>query len=82
MIIVKFFASFRERAGKEEVTLNIEDKTSLGEVIERLKEKVPGLNKFMEEGNAIIAVNHEVANRDAIVKKGDEIAIFPPVSGG
>jgi molybdopterin synthase sulfur carrier subunit len=30
----------------------------------------------------LVAVNQEMANRETLVQQGDELAIFPPVTGG
>ena len=30
----------------------------------------------------MLSVNHEMVDRDHVVKDGDEIGIFPPVTGG
>ncbi|WP_069469877.1 MoaD/ThiS family protein [Candidatus Marithrix sp. Canyon 246] len=32
--------------------------------------------------NLLIAINQEYADKDAIVNAGDEVAFFPPVTGG
>lgn len=82
MVRVKFFASYREQIGKDELLLELGGKITLKELLERLKEKAPQLDKILDEGGAIIAVNHEVADRDALVSPEDEVAVFPPVSGG
>ncbi len=81
-IKIRFFASFRERLGREEMALNIEEDLTLEEVLGSLGESSNELKELLETGNAIIAVNQEVAKMDTDVKAGDEIAIFPPVSGG
>lgn len=81
MTKIKFFAGFREKIGRTEVELHIENAT-LSEVISILDKQVKGFKKIMEEGNVVIAVNHEVADSDTAVHNEDEIAIFPPVSGG
>lgn len=82
MVTVKFFAGFREKAGKGEIELDVMEKTSLTKIVEILEKRIPDLGKLAEEGSAIIAVNREVADLDSIIKNEDEIAIFPPVSGG
>jgi len=82
MVTVKFFASFREKIGKSEIKWSTKGETTLENVIEVLDKKIPGLKKMIEEGNAVVALNEEVAAENAVVKESDEIAIFPPVSGG
>ncbi len=82
MVTVKFFASFREKVGKPEIKLSTKAGATLENVIEVLEKKIPGLKKLIEEGNAVVALNEEIAAKSAVVKESDEIAIFPPVSGG
>lgn len=82
MVTVKFFASFREKVGKSEIKLSTSREATLENVIEALEKKIPGLKKLIAEGNAVVTLNEEIAAKDALVKEGDEIAIFPPVSGG
>ena len=36
----------------------------------------------LEEENVICAINHSVVARDAELAAGDEVAFFPPVTGG
>jgi molybdopterin synthase sulfur carrier subunit len=37
----------------------------------------------LEPGRAVrIAVNHDLAQRDTPIRPGDEVALFPPVTGG
>lgn len=79
---VRFFANFREKAGLEETTLEIRDKTTVAQVIGELAKSLGALKELFKSGSVIVAVNHEVAVPELIVKDGDEIAIFPPVSGG
>ena len=82
MVTVKFFASFKEKIGKPEIKLSTKGAATLENVIEALETKIPGLKKLIEEGNAVVALNEEIAAKNAVVKESDEIAIFPPVSGG
>ena len=74
-ITVKYFASLRERQGKSEETVNLEKETSVAEVWE----KVSGSS---ESDNVLMAINMEYVKPDAKVKEADEVAFFPPVTGG
>jgi molybdopterin converting factor subunit 1 len=82
MVRIKLFAGFRERAKRSEVNIEIEGEASMGKFVDILGKELPELKKFLSEGNAIIAVNQEVADETTKVKNEDEVAIFPPVSGG
>jgi|Deesub1362A_J573_1020465.scaffolds.fasta_scaffold00016_8 molybdopterin converting factor subunit 1 len=82
MVKVKLFAGFRELAKKSNFDISLGRDISLNEFISRLCDEIPALKKPLAERNAIIAVNHKVADEDTVIKNGDEVAIFPPVSGG
>ena len=82
MVKIKFFASFRERLGREELDIELDKKITIAELLEKLKTELPEAGKILGSGRCIIAVNQEVAKGETPVSQGDEVAIFPPVSGG
>lgn len=75
MIQVKFFASLRERVGKADMLLPATGLTTVLDVW-------AAATDFDMPANTLVAVNHEYVARDATVKDGDEVAFFPPVTGG
>ncbi len=79
---IKFFASFREKTGMDEMDLDIRGQITVTQVIDDLTRSLGMVKELFKSGAVIIAVNREVAKPELIVKDGDEIAIFPPVSGG
>jgi molybdopterin synthase sulfur carrier subunit len=82
MINILYFASFREMLGKADEQIKLEHNT-VDELLADLAER--GENWAMalrDNHNLQIAVNHDVAHRDTELKAGDEVAFFPPVTGG
>ncbi len=84
MARVKLFANFREAAGVREVSVEAE---TVAEVLEKLAEMFPTLRELMFEGRELksyvnIMVNGRHAKLDQKIGKDDEVAVFPPVSGG
>ncbi len=79
MVRVKFFANFREIAGKKELEI---DAGTLGEVLMRLLSLYPEFEMLMDY--AVITVNGRIVDRneDLVLEKEDVVAVFPPVSGG
>ncbi|HKG12148.1 MAG TPA: molybdenum cofactor biosynthesis protein MoaE [Pyrinomonadaceae bacterium] len=77
---VLFFGAAREAAADEAV-LQVSRGATAREAFERLLEEYPSLRRF--SASLLVAVNQEYA-RDLSVelKEGDELAVFPPVSGG
>ncbi len=81
MVRVRFFAGFREKIGEDELRIETSDIT-LEKLIEILEEQNVGIKELIEKNGATIAVNRKVAKLSDTVKNSDEVAIFPPVSGG
>jgi len=82
MVNVLYFASFREMLGKANEQIDAEHKT-VECLIESLATRGENWQKaLLENKNLQIAVNHDVAQRDTQIKAGDEVAFFPPVTGG
>ncbi len=83
-IDVLYFAWLRQKvgAGTEAVTPPA-DVATVGALIDWLKQRSPGhADAFANVRFVRAAVNHEFASLDTAVKPGDEIAFFPPVTGG
>ncbi|MCX6647964.1 MAG: MoaD/ThiS family protein, partial [Candidatus Bathyarchaeota archaeon] len=55
-----------------------------GSTAEALKRRVQGLHDSLkaQEGNILVAVNGSFVEPKRVLKPGDEVALFPPVSGG
>lgn len=75
-IRVRYFASLREKMGRVEESLAHEDIHSVAEVWKAVNRGHP----LPEE--ILCAVNLEYADPDTPVRDGDEVAFFPPVTGG
>lgn len=74
-ITVRFFASIRERLGKGE---DIIDYKGISTVIDVWNQSA----QIPLPVNVLAAVNMEYARPDQEVRDGDEVAFFPPVTGG
>ena len=75
-IKVKLFASLREALGYAERDMEIYDGQTLHEVWKQV------IGGAAQSGEVLMAINMDYANPEAIVKDGDEVAFFPPVTGG
>ena len=88
-ISVKMFATVREAAGTPECALEADD---LADLISKLRKSLgPALSKIFNqldsdpEGLVILVNGINVERRNLTTVKfrdGDDVAIFPPVSGG
>ncbi len=75
MVTVKYFASLREQLGKSEELLTLNEPMPISEVWERVSGE-------SSSDNILMAINMEYVKSAAIVREGDELAFFPPVTGG
>lgn len=85
MITILYFARFREKLGldRETMVFPADDAASVQTVLDQLTGR-GGLWAELLGGDrgVLVAVNQEMANRDSSISDGDEVAIFPPVTGG
>lgn len=73
-IQVKFFASLREKIGRSDITLTV-----TGTALEIWRHAT---NNAPMPDNLLVSINLEYAKLDSLVNDGDEVAFFPPVTGG
>ena len=81
---VKYFAWLRSKTGvaSEDVTPPAGIAT-VGALVDWLAARGPGYAEAFRERSAVrAAVNHEFAGFEHAVAPGDEVAFFPPVTGG
>ena len=81
---VLFFAALREQVGvaSEEVDLPGEKSTIAG-LRSHLASRGGAWTSALSERKLLrFAVNQDMARPDALLKAGDEVAFFPPVTGG
>jgi molybdopterin synthase catalytic subunit len=72
---IRLFAILRERAGAQQLELDLPDGARVQDALDRLAALTDGVR-------VVMAVNHEYADADMPLHGGDELALIPPVSGG
>lgn len=82
-ITVKFFSLIREAVDTEQLTLEMSDRLS---TVEALKNELSLRGEIWKEAlshpNLIQAINQRVVFQEEGIKDGDEVAFFPPMTGG
>ncbi|WP_222920059.1 ubiquitin-like small modifier protein 1 [Natrinema sp. SYSU A 869] len=88
----KLFADLAERAGDKHVTVDAAAGDTVGDAFEALLEAAPELEgRVLEDGELRSQINVlrngtnvlvEEDGMETVLEEGDELALFPPVSGG
>ncbi|RYY03211.1 MAG: molybdopterin converting factor subunit 1 [Gammaproteobacteria bacterium] len=82
MITILFFAQLREQLETEKLTVDVISSMSIAALRDYLIEKNPQWITFLSNGNLLFSVNKTLVKASHIVNDGDEVAFFPPVTGG
>ncbi len=83
-LTILYFAWLRERVGRSEEELDLPAGVrTVADLVAHLADRDPGYaTAFQNRRTVRCAVNQEFADPDAPIHPGDEIAFFPPVTGG
>lgn len=84
MIKVLFFAQVRELVGCSELEINLDNLTehSAEGLRVELAQRGDKWALALESGKLLVAVNQTIVPLESTLQDGDEIAFFPPVTGG
>ena len=77
---VLYFATLRQHAGLREESISLGDDASLRDLRELLGNERPAILASL--ASAVASINREFARSEELLHDGDEVAFFPPVSGG
>lgn len=75
-ITVKYFASLREQVGVDQESIDSQGIANVRELLAATQ----AAEKLAD--NTLVAVNQQYGDFDSAVAAGDEVAFFPPVTGG
>ncbi|OCG07477.1 molybdopterin synthase sulfur carrier subunit [Gilliamella sp. wkB178] len=76
-----FFAQIRELIDTESITLNANQETVCS-LLDQLSQRGEKWALALKENVVLCAVNQILVDGDYLIQDGDEIAFFPPVTGG
>jgi molybdopterin synthase sulfur carrier subunit len=76
MIKILYFASLREQIGRGSDAIELKQPMS---ALDAWKQAT-GRDALTD--NLLIAINQQYVSQDTLLKDGDEVAFFPPVTGG
>ncbi|MBF0751074.1 MULTISPECIES: molybdopterin synthase sulfur carrier subunit [unclassified Pasteurella] len=81
MLKVLFFAQTRELIGIDEIQIESEFPTAEA-LRTHLRQRGDKWALALEKGKTLVAINQTLMPLESTLKSGDEIAFFPPVTGG
>ena len=81
MIKVLFFAQLREQLQCDKLQLDDYPQT-VAELRAMLGKKSPLWSELLVSDTALAAVNQTISHDQVSLNSGDEVAFFPPVTGG
>ena len=79
---IKYFAWIRELTKNDEEHLDSNEIQNLEKLKKFLTTKYPDLQKHFDQEILRFAINQEYVLENVDLHENDEIAVFPPVSGG
>lgn len=79
-LTVKLFARARDLAGSETVIIEVPELTTVAQFRQALIEQLPVLAPL--GASLHVAIGNDYASDDTMLSPHDELACFPPVSGG
>lgn len=83
MIDVQYFASVRERLGIDNEQVDVAAATTVAALLDLLAARHGDKGqRVLKDARVLAAVNQVVAEPQTLVRSGDEVAFFPPVTGG
>ncbi|MEF8792747.1 molybdopterin converting factor subunit 1 [Thiohalorhabdus sp.] len=83
MIKVLYFAAIREKLGRGQEEVAVDGVANVADLLEHLRGRDDAHAEVLaEERRVLVAVNQEYANGARTLADGDEVALFPPVTGG
>jgi len=77
---ILFFATLKDIVGARQMQLEVPAGATVGDVLTRLETSYPRIKDYRPV--VLTAINEEYVDQRTAVQEGDEVAIFPPVSGG
>ena len=82
MIKVVFFAALREQLKCSELSISSANIETVADIKQQLSDKSAQWQQVLNNGSLLSAVNHDMVDGLHRVTSGDEVAFFPPVTGG
>ena len=77
---IRLFATLKDRAGQERIQVDVSSPATVQDLLRETADQFPQLAPALP--TVLVSVNKAYASKETILQPGDEVALFPPVSGG
>ena len=84
MIDIRYFARYREMLDCDHETMEFSDALQTAETLMSVLARRGDrwVDVFGSDQRVLVAINQDMVQADARINDGDEVAFFPPVTGG
>jgi molybdopterin synthase catalytic subunit len=79
-INIRLFATLKDRVGQDRIQLSVPTPATVNTLLAETAERYPQLAPALP--TVLVSVNKAYASKETALQPGDEVALFPPVSGG
>lgn len=82
MITILFFAQLREQLNCEKISIHVDTPLTVIELRDHIIQQQPHWAIYLSDEKLLFALNQKIVKAPQLVNNNDEVAFFPPVTGG
>ena len=82
MATILCFARLGEQLKTSSEQISLNDMSTVRQLVDHLLDRGEPWSSELESGRVLVAINQEMSDFDSAIEESDEIAFFPPVTGG
>lgn len=82
MIKVLYFARLAEELGCRNEEIQADNINQVSDLMALLQQRGEPFSSALANSSVLVSINQEMAKAEDAVSDGDEVAFFPPVTGG
>jgi MoaD family protein len=79
-LTVKLFAHLRNIAGTDQLRIDLDEGATVAELLEHLSKTID--SPALTDNSTSVMIDHKNAERETLLKDGDEVLLLPIIGGG